>query len=119
MALKVKVSNNTLTSNFIYKIKTSNAAGLLSSNPVNAPTAIASPVSDLSGYSNTEAMLANTAAAYNNAVAFAATSAGNVYVSSIKDVVANSSPANNSTLVYNTSNNKYIVTPYNSDGGLF
>lgn len=75
----------------------------------------------LSNYSNTQLMLANDATTYANAVAFVVNNyvnASSMRVSSLVDVDA-TSLSNNSTLVYSTANNKYIVRQMDLDGGTF
>ena len=71
-------------------------------------------------YSNTSLMLANDATTYANAVNYTINAVANVYVSNLVDVyLPTVPPANNSTLVYNSANNKYIVQQLNLDGGSF
>ena len=64
--------------------------------------------------------LPQAATTYANAVAYVNNAIANVHVSNLVDVtLLTNPPANNSTLVYNTTNNKYIVEPMNLDGGNF
>jgi hypothetical protein len=79
---------------------------------------------NLSNFSNTTFMLANDATTYANAIAYAANlisnSVANIAVASISDVqLSQVPPANNSTLVFNTTNNKYVVRQMDLDGGNF
>ena len=107
-----------------YKVKVVNQNGSLLVAPATVPTLITSAISDLSRYSNTALMLANDATTYANAVTFAtnlvANAVANVAVASLSDVVLSTNPpANNSTLVYNSANNKYVVRQMDLDGGSF
>lgn len=76
---------------------------------------------DATTYANAVNYAALAAAnAYANAVAYANTAVGNVSVSSLSDVVLSvNPPANNSTIVYNSANNKYVVKQLDVDGGTF
>jgi hypothetical protein len=92
--------------------------------PASVPVVTAAAISDLSKFSNTTAMLANDATTYANAIAYAANlisnSVANIAVASISDVqLSQNPPANNSTLVFNTTNNKYVVRQMDLDGGSF
>ena len=92
--------------------------------PASVPVVTAAAISDLSKFSNTTTMLANDATTYANAVAYAANlvanSIANIAVASISDVqLSQNPPANNSTLVFNTTNNKYVVKQMDLDGGSF
>lgn len=107
-----------------YKIKVVNQNGALLTAPATVPVVTAAAISDFSKYSNTELMLANDATTYANAIAYAsnlvANTVGSITVASISDVQLSSNPpANNSTLVYNTTNNKYVVRQMDLDGGSF
>lgn len=118
-----------------YKLKVVNKNGSLLVAPASIPTVTASGVSTLDNYSNTSAMLANDATtyanavayansiaqtAYANAIAYAANLTANVTIATISDVVLSANPpANNSTLVYNSANNKYVVKQMDLDGGNF
>lgn len=104
-------------------LKVTNLDAAILSNQQNAPT-IQSGLLDLSsylvGYSNTAQMLANDYSTYINSINYANAAIANVYVANLADVSLSSNPpSNNSTLVYNTSNNKYIVQQMNLDGGNF
>lgn len=116
-------------------IKLANANFAYVASPASVPTIITSAITDLSRYSNTEAMLANDATTYANAVNYVNgrgfvntaqlqanlanyTPSANLQLSSLTDVVA-VSPANNATLVYSSANNKYIVKQLDLDGGNF
>lgn len=99
-----------------YKIKVSNQNGVFVPVPTSAPSVISSGIINLDNYSNTAQMLANVTTSYTNAVSYI----DNLTISEISDVVL-SIPVilNNSTLVYNTSNNKFVVKELNLDGGNF
>lgn len=104
-----------------YKIKVVNQNGSLLQAPATVPVITTAAISDISRYSNTQLMLANDATTYANAISYVANnyvSANSLSVSSLIDVVA-TSLSNNSTLVYNTTNNKYIVKQMDLDGGNF
>ena len=118
-----------------YKIKVVNQNGSLLTAPATVPVVVTSGTSTINYYSNTSAMLANDATtyanavnyaasaaanAYANAIAYAANAAANVAVANLTDVVLSANPpANNSTLVYNSANNKYVVKQMDLDGGNF
>lgn len=118
-----------------FKVKVVNQNGSLLQAPATVPVVVTSAVSEISQYSNTALMLANDAttyanavtyanqvatAAYTNAIAYAANAAANVAVANLTDVVLSANPpANNSTLVYNSANNKYVVRQMDLDGGNF
>lgn len=99
------------------------------------PTITTQAIADLSNYSNTAAMLANDATTYANAVNYVDsrnfvntsqlaanlanfTPAADLQLASLTDVVA-TSLSNNSTLVYSSTNNKYVVKQLDLDGGNF
>lgn len=116
------------------KIKVTGSNGAYVPYPSSVPS-VSATLSSLVAYSNTAQMLANDATtyanatnyaalvaanAYANAVAYAANAAANVAVDSLTDVVLETSPpANNSTLVYSSANNKYVVRQMDLDGGSF
>lgn len=117
-----------------YELKVVNRDGSLLQAPASVPTVATSAISDISQYSNTAVMLANDATTYANAVnyvngrSFVNTSqlaanlanytpTAGLTVATLADVVG--SPSNNATLVYNSANNKYVVTQLNLDGGNF
>lgn len=103
-----------------YKVKVVNQNGSLVTAPATVPTVITAAISDFSKYSNTELMLANDATTYANAVTYANNLVANITVASISDVVLSETPpANNSTLVYHSANNKYVVRQMDLDGGSF
>jgi len=126
-----------------YKVRVVNQNGSLLTMPASVPVVTASAISDLTKFSNTTAMLANDATTYANAIAYAANlgynvaetayanaiayaanlisnSVANIAVASISDVqLSQVPPANNSTLVFNTTNNKYVVRQMDLDGGNF
>lgn len=103
-----------------YKLKVVNSAGALLVAPASVPVITTAAISDLSKYSNTDVMLANDATTYANAIAFTSNVIANLTVSAISDVVLSTNPpANNSTLVFNSANNKYVVRQMDLDGGSF
>jgi hypothetical protein len=107
-----------------YKVKVVNQNGSLLTMPSSVPVVTTAAISDLTKFSNTTAMLANDATTYANAIAYAsnlvANSIANIAVASISDVqLSQNPPANNSTLVFNTTNNKYVVRQMDLDGGSF
>jgi hypothetical protein len=103
-----------------YKVKVVNQNGSLLIAPATVPVVVTAAISDISSYSNTAVMLANDATTYANAVAYAANAVANLTIATISDVVLSTNPpANNSTLVYNTANNKYVVKQMDLDGGSF
>lgn len=119
----------------VYKVKVSNQSGILTQSPGSVPVLSTSSILNLLSYSNTSQMLANDATtyanavnyaalaaanAYANAVAYATSAAANVAVANLTDVVLQTAPpANNSTLVYSSANNKYVVKQMDLDGGNF
>lgn len=106
--------------NNLYKLKVVNQNGSLLVAPASVPTVTASGITVLDNYSNTAVMLANDATTYANAVAYVNSSIANITIATISDVtLASNPPANNSTLVYNTANNKYVVKQMDLDGGSF
>lgn len=87
---------------------------------VTIPSGINDVTKYLVAYSNTALMLANDATTYANSVNYINSKLANVHVADLVDVTLSSNPpSNNSTLVYNTTNNKYIVQQMNLDGGNF
>jgi hypothetical protein len=118
-SIKIKVTNNR------GPIKLANASFAYVAAPASNPVVITTTaISDLSLYSNTEAMLSNVATAYTNAVTYtdsrltAYTNTAALQLSTLNDVVANA-VSNNATLVYNTNTNKYVVKQLDIDGGNF
>ena len=104
-------------------LRVTNLDAAILNNQQNAPT-IQSGITDfasyLAAYSNTALMLANDATTYANAINYVNSAVANVYVANLVDVALSSNPpSNNSTLVYNTSNSKYVVQQMNLDGGNF
>lgn len=118
------------------KLKLTNSGGVFIPTPATVPTITTAAIGDLSGYSNTSSMLANVATAYSNAVNYVdnqgfangAMLAANLalYVkkdeltlASITDVQVAGTPPNNSTLVYDSATNKYVVKQLELNGGDF
>jgi hypothetical protein len=103
-----------------YKVKVVNQNGSLLTIPASVPVVTTAAISNIDKYSNTATMLANDATTYANAIAYASNLVSSVTVASITDVqLSQVPPANNSTLVYNTANNKYVVRQMDLDGGIF
>jgi hypothetical protein len=103
-----------------YKLKVVNQNGSLLQAPATVPVVATAAINELSKYSNTELMLANDATTYANAVAYAANAVANITIATISDVTLSTvPPANNSTLVYSSANNKYVVKQLDLDGGSF
>ncbi len=117
-SIKIKVTNNR------GPIKLANANFAYVQAPGSRPTVVTSAITDLSLYSNTQAMLGNVATAYTNAVSYtdnrldAYTNTASLQVSTLNDVVT-AGASNNATLVYSSANNKYIVKQLDLDGGNF
>jgi hypothetical protein len=104
--IKIKLVN---TSTNTIKLAGVNIGGGYVPYPQNTPTIVTQAISDLSNYSNTSQVMS----LIDNAVA-------NIHVSDLSDVVLSSNPPdNNSSLVYNTANNKYVVEQIPVDGGTF
>ncbi len=112
-----------------YKIHVVNRNGALLPSPATAPTVTASAIADLSAFANTTAMLANDATTYANAVNYVdsksfvntsqlSVSLANLEIDSLKDVDATAA-SNNSTLVYQSNIDKYVVKQIDLDGGTF
>jgi hypothetical protein len=102
-----------------YRVKVVNQNGSLVAAPASVPT-ITTSFNDLSRYSNTQQMLANDATTYANAIAYTSNAVANITISAISDVTLSTiPPANNSTLVYSSANNKYVVKQLDLDGGSF
>lgn len=103
-----------------YKLKVVNQNGSLLQAPATIPVVATAAISALSKYSNTEMMLANDATTYANAITYTANAVANITIATISDVTLSViPPANNSTLVYNSANNKYVVRQIDLDGGSF
>lgn len=103
-----------------YRLKVVNQNGSLLVAPASVPVVATAAINRLSEYSNTQLMLANDATTYANAVAYAANAVANITIATISDVTLSANPpANNSTLVYSSANNKYVVKQLDLDGGNF
>ena len=111
-------------------IKLANVNFAYVASPKSQPTLIRSSSVDLVPYSNTGQMLANDATTYANAVNYVnsknfvntaqlSANLANLTVSSLSDVVITVPITNDSTLVYSTANNKYVVKQLDIDGGTF
>ena len=67
--------------------------------PQSTPSITSQAINDLTSYSNTQQVMT-----------FIEQAVANIHVSDISDVILSTNPpANNSSLVYNSNNNKYIV----------
>ena len=77
--------------------------------PQSTPSITSQAINDLTSYSNTQQVMT-----------FIEQAVANIHVSDISDVILSTNPpANNSSLVYNSNNNKYIVEQMPVDGGTF
>ena len=132
MTVKIKLDtvNGSLVRNKTYApthfgtqtIKLTGSNGSFISYPTSVPSVTTSALIDLSNYSNTATVLNFDAVSYANAIAYV----GNNYVNSaslnfnsLNDVNEPENVTNNSTFVYDTVTNKYIVKQLNLDGGNF
>lgn len=111
-------------------IKLTNVNFAYVASPKSQPTLISSALVDLAPYSNTGQMLANDATTYANAVNYVnsrnfvntaqlSANLANLTLSSLSDVLVTLPITDDSTLVYNTTNNKYEVKQLDVDGGTF
>jgi hypothetical protein len=115
------------------RIKLTGSNGSFLSYPTDIPTIATAAINDLSLYPNTATVLAYDATTYANAVAYTNISTNNVLntvannytnnaslrLKSLNDINEPPAVSNNSTLVYDTITNKYIVKQINLDGGNF
>lgn len=104
------------------KIKLKNINGSFISYPANVPSITTSAINDLSQYSNTATVLAFDAVTYANAVNFVTnnyTNTASLEINTLNDIEVPPTISNNSTLVYDTTTNKYIVKTIDLDGGNF
>lgn len=104
------------------RIKLTGSNGSFISYPANIPTVTTAAINDLSNYSNTVTVLAFDAVTYANTINFVTnnyTNTGSLEVNTLNDIEVPPSVSNNSTLVYDTSTNKYVVKQINLDGGNF
>ena len=114
--------SNAYTTSNSFIILNKNASILTNQKNVPVIPSELSSSSFLIGYSNTAQMLANDASTYINSINYTNESLANIHlsVSQLSDVLLPTDPpANNSTLVYNTTNNKYVIEQMNVDGGIF
>jgi hypothetical protein len=107
-----------------FTVKVVNQNGSLLTAPASVPVVTTGAISDVSKFATTTAMLANDTTTYANSIAYAsnlvANSIANLTIAAISDVtLSQQPPANNSTLIFNTTNNKYIVKQMDLDGGSF
>lgn len=104
------------------RIKLTGSNGSFISYPANIPTVTTAAINDLSNYSNTATVLAFDATTYANAIAYVENyyvNSASLRIKSLNDVNEPPTVSNNSTLVYDTVTNKYIVKQINLDGGNF
>jgi len=130
VSIKLKNLNGSLVANRSYvpiksglqTIKLTGSNGSLVSYPTNVPTVATSAINDLSQYSNTATVLAYDATTYANAVAYVIanyTSTNSLQLNTLNDIDAPPTISNNSTLVYDTTTNKYVVKQVDLNGGTF
>lgn len=128
--IKLKNLNGSLVANRSYvpiksglqTIKLTGSNGSLVSYPTNVPTVSTSAINDLSQYPNTAIVLAYDATTYANAVAYVIanyTSTNSLQLNTLNDIDAPPTISNNSTLVYDTTTNKYIIKQVDLNGGTF
>jgi len=132
MTIKIKLDNinGSLVQNKTYgptrsgaqTIKLTGSSGSLVSYPTSVPSVSTAAINDLSNYSNTATVLAFDAETYANAIAFITnnyTNTGSLEINTLNDIEVPPTIANNSTLVYDTNTNKYVVKTVDLDGGNF
>lgn len=105
----------------VVPIKLANANFAYVASPGTTPTIVTKAISDLSKYSNTEMMLANDATTYANVITFVQnnyTNTSSLMLSTLNDVDT-TQKSNNSTLVYSSGQDKYIIKQLDLDGGNF
>lgn len=130
VSIKLKNLNGSLVANRSYvpiksglqTINLTGSNGSLVSYPTNVPTVSTSAINDLSQYSNTVTVLAYDATTYANAVAYVIanyTSTNSLQLNTLNDIDAPPAISNNSTLVYDTTTNKYVVKQVDLNGGTF
>jgi len=128
--IKLKNLNGSLVVNKSYipiksglqTIKLTGSNGSLVSYPTNVPTVSTAAINDLSQFPNTVTVLAYDAVTYANAIAFITnnyTNTGSLDINTLNDIEVPPTIANNSTLVYDTNTNKYVVKTVDLDGGNF
>lgn len=102
-------------------VKLKRLEGSLLSYPTGVPSISTSAV-NLTNFPDTNTVLAYDAVTYANAVGFVTnnyTNTTSLQVNTLNDINAPPTIANNSTLVYDTTTNKYIVKQIDLDGGNF
>jgi hypothetical protein len=132
MTVKIKLENinGSLVQNKTYvptrsgaqTIKLTGASGSLVSYPTNVPSISTAAINDLLQFPNTATVLAFDAVTYANAVNFVTnnyTNTDSLQINTLNDIEVPPTIANNSTLVYDTTTNKYIVKTIDLDGGNF
>lgn len=132
MTIKIKLDNinGSLVQNKTYvptrsgaqTIKLTGSSGSLISYPTSVPSVSTAAINDLSNYSNTATVLAYDATTYANAVAYVIanyTSTNSLQLNTLNDINAPPTISNNSTLVYDTTTNKYVVKQVDLNGGTF
>ena len=132
MTVKIKLDNinGSLVQNKTYvptrsgaqTIKLTGASGSLVSYPTSVPSVSTAAINDLSQFPNTATVLAFDAVTYANTIAFVTnnyTDTDSLQINTLNDIEVPPTIANNSTLVYDTTTNKYIVKTIDLDGGNF
>lgn len=130
VSIKLKNLNGSLVANRSYvpiksglqTIKLTGSNGSLVSYPTNVPTVSTTAINDLSQYPNTATVLAYDATTYANAVAYVIanyTSTNSLQLNTLNDINVPPTISNNSTLVYDTTTNKYVVKQVDLNGGTF
>jgi hypothetical protein len=130
VSIKLKNLNGSLVANRSYvpiksglqTIKLTGSNGSLVSYPTNVPTVSTTAINDLSQYPNTATVLSYDATTYANAVAYVIanyTSTNSLQLNTLNDIDAPPTISNNSTLVYDTTTNKYVVKQVDLNGGTF
>lgn len=104
------------------RIRLTSSNGAFVNYPSNIPTVSTAAIVDLSSYSNTNTVLQYDAITYANAVAFVTnnyTNTASLMLDTLNNIDEPPTVSNNSTLVYDTASNKYIVKQLDLDGGNF
>lgn len=103
-------------------IKLTSSNGSFVTYPTNVPTVSTAAINDLSQFPNTATVLAYDATTYANAVAYVTanyTSTNSLQLNTLNDIDVPPTISNNSTLVYDSTTNKYVVKQVDLNGGTF
>lgn len=103
-------------------IKLTSSNGSFVTYPTNVPTVATAAINDLSQFPNTATVLAYDATTYANAVAYVTanyTSTNSLQLNTLNDIDVPPTISNNSTLVYDSTTNKYVVKQVDLNGGTF